>query len=182
MHDKLGNLANHEGSGMALQDCDSAGTGGGDSDRRGLCGGRERKVAGSMPAGQSWAGVYYNPVYGYLHLIEKDGSLVGRWRRTDGSHWGELSGTADGNLMHFTWKEHTIGAVGPSGEARGSGVFSYKLPSNSDIAELDGQYALDDSSDIGQWHCVKQNNIPPDIDSVKGDNPDAPVGGHDKWQ
>jgi len=139
-------------------------------------------VAGSMPAGQSWAGVYYNPVYGYLHLIEKDGSLVGRWRRTDGSHWGELSGTADGNLMHFTWKEHTIGAVGPSGEARGSGVFSYKLPSNSDIAELDGQYALDDSSDIGQWHCVKQNNIPPDIDSVKGDNPDAPVGGHDKWQ
>ena len=26
-----------------------------------------------MPSGETWPGVYYNPVYGYLHMIEQDG-------------------------------------------------------------------------------------------------------------
>ena len=63
-----------------------------------------------MPAGESWVGVYYNPVYGYLHMVEQDGNIVGRWKRTDSSHWGELSGTVEGNVMHFTWKEHNTAA------------------------------------------------------------------------
>ena len=80
-----------------------------------------------MPSGESWPGVYYNPVYGYLHMIEQDGNIVGRWKRTDGSHWGELSGTAEGNVLHFTWKEHKYGGVGPSADSKGSGVFVYKM-------------------------------------------------------
>ena len=50
-----------------------------------------------MPRGEVWSGVYYNPVYGYLNMVESGGSLVGKWRRTDSSHWGEMSGTVDGN-------------------------------------------------------------------------------------
>ena len=42
--------------------------------------------AGEMPSGEAWPGVYYNPVYGYLHMLEQDGNIVGRWKRTDGSH------------------------------------------------------------------------------------------------
>lgn len=71
--------------------------------------------AGELPSGESWGGVYYNPVYGYLHMVEEGGNIVGRWKRTDGSHWGELSGTFEGNVAHYTWKEHQYGAVGPSG-------------------------------------------------------------------
>ena len=44
--------------------------------------------AGEMPAGETWAGVYYNPVYGYLHMVEQDGNIVGRWKRTDGEPLG----------------------------------------------------------------------------------------------
>ena len=138
--------------------------------------------AGEMPAGQVWEGVYYNPVYGYLHIVDQGNSVVGRWKRTDGSHWGELSGTAEGNLVRFTWKEHGIGVVGPSGDTHGTGVFVFKLPKDSDIGELDGQYAVDDSDSIGQWHCVKQNNVKPNIDSINGDNPDAPAAPKDSWQ
>jgi hypothetical protein len=126
--------------------------------------------AGEMPSGETWVGVYYNPVYGYLHMIEQDGNIVGRWKRTDGSHWGELSGNAEGNVLHFTWKEHQYGGVGPSAEAHGSGVFVFK-PGQNDIPELGGQYALDDSENVGDWHCVKQKNMKPDLSSINGDNP-----------
>jgi hypothetical protein len=136
--------------------------------------------AGELPSGESWVGVYYNPVYGYLHMVEQDGNTVGRWKRTDSSHWGELSGTVEGNVMHFTWKEHQYGAIGPSSDIKGSGVFVYKMGESA--PELDGQYALEDSNSVGAWHCVKQMNVKPDLNSINGDNPtDAPTAG-DKWQ
>src|ERR1700744_2686739 len=112
--------------------------------------------AGEMPQGESWVGVYYNPVYGYLHVVEGDGNVTGRWKRTDSSHWGELSGTTEGNVMHFTWKEHQYGAIGPSSDVKGTGIFVYKTGESA--PELDGQYALEDSDSVGKWHCVKQLN------------------------
>ena len=33
--------------------------------------------AGEMPEGQAWPGVYYNPVYGYLHIVAQEGAVVG---------------------------------------------------------------------------------------------------------
>ncbi|MGD0678039.1 MAG: hypothetical protein ABSC94_21710 [Polyangiaceae bacterium] len=136
--------------------------------------------SGELPAGQTWEGVYYNPVYGYLHVVGKEGNLVGRWKRTDSSHWGELNGTADGNVFRFTWTEHKIGAVGPSADAHGTGVFVYKVGENS-IGELDGQYAVQDSDAVGDWHCIKQLNVKPDLNSINGDNP-AAAAPPDQWQ
>src|SRR3954452_23552657 len=66
---------------------------------------------GPMPEGESWTGVYFHPVYGYLHMVEEGSNVVGRWKRADQSKWGELSGTKNGNVMHYTWKEHTVGMV-----------------------------------------------------------------------
>ena len=137
--------------------------------------------AGEMPSGESWAGVYYNPVYGYLHMIEQEGSLVGRWKRTDGSHWGELSGSAEGNVMHFTWKEHKYGGVGPSADSTGTGIFVFKMGQN-DIPELGGQYALDDSNDVGDWHCVKQVGMKPDLNSINGSTTDNMGVTPDTWK
>jgi len=150
------------------------------------CGGANAKFAsvkaGEMPENETWIGVYYNPVYGYLHLIEQDTNIVGRWKRTDASHWGELSGTADGNVVQFTWKEHAYGALGPSSESHGSGVFVYKAGKGKEAPELDGQYSLENSDSVGQWHCVKQVGQKADINSINGDNPQdtAPAAG-DKW-
>ena len=136
--------------------------------------------AGELPSSESWVGVYYNPVYGYLHVVEQDGNTVGRWKRTDASHWGELSGTTEGNVMHFTWKEHQYGAVGPSADIKGTGVFVYKMGESA--PELDGQYSLDDSDSVGKWHCVKQINVKPDLNSISGDNPaESPASG-DQWK
>jgi hypothetical protein len=137
--------------------------------------------AGEMPSGEGWPGVYYNPVYGYLHMIEQDGNIVGRWKRTDGGHWGELSGSVQGNVMHFTWKEHKVGGVGPSSESHGSGQFVYKMGENN-IAELGGQYALDDSNDVGDWHCIKQVNMKPDLNSISGGSPDNMGVTPDTWK
>jgi hypothetical protein len=71
------------------------------------CGGPPPMTAhitpGDMPEGESWTGVYFHPVYGYLHLVEQDTSIVGKWKRADQSAWGELSGTKVGNVLHFAW-------------------------------------------------------------------------------
>jgi hypothetical protein len=142
----------------------------------GGCGGAQSarftvgQKAGEMPTGQSWEGVYYNPVYGYLHLVGNEGNLTGRWKRTNASAWGEMSGTAEGNVLHFTWTEHRYGEIGPASDSTGSGVFVYKMGDN-DVGELDGEYAVKDSDSVGQWHCIKQMNVKPDINSINGDNP-----------
>src|SRR5450432_2351481 len=70
--------------------------------------------AGEMPTGETWAGVYYHPVFGYLHMMEEGSNVIARWKRTDQSAWGEMSGTKSGNVLHYAWKEHKIGLVGPA--------------------------------------------------------------------
>jgi len=136
--------------------------------------------AGAMPAEQTWAGVYYNPVYGNLHLTAQDTNIVGRWKRTDSSHWGELSGTVEGNLLRFKWTEHTYGTVGPAADLHGNGVFLFKMGQN-DIPELDGEYALEDSDKTADWHCIKQVNVKPDLNSINGESPTGAPSG-DQWQ
>ena len=138
------------------------------------CGGGDdpksaKVTAGEMPAGESWTGVYYHQVYGYLHMQEQDSNIVARWKRTDQSAWGELSGTKAGNVFHFTWKEHKYGLPGPAGESKGKGYFQYKLGKEGGIAELDGQYGLNNDETGSEWHCVKQQRMAPDLKSITGD-------------
>src|SRR5882757_8461186 len=62
---------------MFLPACDSGGSGGG---------GKYANIKpGTMPPDASWNGVYFNPQYGNLHLVETGGSVAGKWKRTDGS-------------------------------------------------------------------------------------------------
>jgi hypothetical protein len=134
-------------------------------------------TAGEMPSGQSWDGVYYNPVYGYLHMTQQEGSIVARWKRTDQSKWGEMSGTQTGNVVHFTWKEHTYGLVDPASVHQGKGYFVYKIGAN-DIPELKGEWGNGDDETGNDWNCVKQMNMKPDLNSINGDlNGTAPPAG-----
>jgi hypothetical protein len=125
-------------------------------------------ASGPMPEGESWTGVYFHPVYGYLHMQEEGSNVVGRWKRTDHSYWGELSGTVTGNVLHYTWKEHKIGMVGASATTHGKGYFVYKL-NKENIGELDGQFGLNDSEVGSTWKNVKQVRMPPDLKSIGGD-------------
>src|SRR5215472_1402927 len=135
--------------------------------------------AEDMPANQSWDGVYYNPIYGYLHMVEQDSNIVGRWKRTDQSRWGEMSGTRTGNVVHFSWKEHTYGLIDPSSVHAGHGYFVFKIGAN-DIPELKGEWGNGDDEAGNDWNCVKQMNVKPDLNSINGDMKDTapPAGEH----
>ena len=113
-------------------------------------------------------------------MVEEGDSLVGRWKRTNGSAWGELTGKADGNVVNFTWTEHKYGAIGANTDIKGTGVFVYKTAEAA--PELDGQYALENSDNVGKWHCVKQLNVKADLNSINGDNPSEGPAVGDKWQ
>jgi hypothetical protein len=128
------------------------------------------KVAsGPMPEGEQWQGVYFHPVYGYLHLVEEGSNVVGRWKRTDHSHWGELSGTVAGNVFHYQWKEHKIGMVGAAATTKGRGYFVYKV-NKEGIGELHGQFGLNESEVGSDWKSVKQLRMPPDLKSIGGES------------
>jgi hypothetical protein len=133
-----------------------------------------------MPEGEKWSGVYYHPVFGYLHMVEEGRNLIGRWKRSDQSSWGELSGTTEGNVARFTWKEHKVGLVGPASESRGKGYFVYKFNEGNKIGELDGEYGVGDDEAGSSWHCVKQARVQPDLKSINGDT-GAAVPGAEKW-
>lgn len=139
----------------------------------GCGGGNEPKtakvVSGPMPEGESWTGVYFHPVFGYLHMQEEGSNVVARWKRTDHSHWGELSGTRIGNVLHYTWKEHKIGMVGASATTKGKGYFVYKV-NKENIGELDGEFGLNDAEVGSTWKNVKQVRMPPDLKSIGGDS------------
>lgn len=145
-------------------------------------GGGDPKTAnvarGEMPEGESWRGVYFHPVYGYLHMEEEGTNVVGRWIRADKSKWGELSGTKSGNVVHFKWKEHSIGGLGATAQKQGKGVFVYKKTEDMATAELDGQYGLEDSEVGADWHNVKQQRMDPDLKSIPG----AAGEGSSEWK
>ena len=136
--------------------------------------------ADDMPQGETWTGVYFHPVYGYLHMIQNDNNVIGKWKRNDQSAWGELSGVATGNVLHFTWKEHKYGLVGPAAEAKGKGYFVYKVGAEK-IPELDGQFGIGSEETGADWHNVKQVRMTPDLNSIKGDVPAAQPN-RDSWQ
>lgn len=133
---------------------------------------------GPMPEGESWTGVYFHPVYGYLHLVEEGANVVGRWKRADQSKWGEMSGTRAGNVLHYTWKEHNLGgmSVGAAAHSKGKGYFVYKLD-NENRPFLEGQFGLDDSEVGSDWRNMKQPRMTPDIKSIPGDHDAVPAGG-----
>ena len=136
---------------------------------------------GEMPEGAVWNGVYFNPQYGNLHLVETGGSIAGRWKRTDGSAWGELNGPVKGNVFHFEWTEHKIGMIGPSANTKGKGYFVYKRPAGENVDDtLKGEWGLNVREVGNDWDCVKQRQLSPDLKSIGGQ---AEAGGPSKdWK
>lgn len=152
------------------------------------CGGGQNEVKtanvkpGTMPSGGEWRGVYYSPTYGFLHLEAAGNSINGAWRTGGGEKWGELHGTAEGNLLRYEWTEHTIGLVGEGAQRQGKGYFVYKIPREGEAHEIHGQWGLGDSDAQSSWDAIKQINREPDLASVKPDEIEGRVqaGGWDE--
>jgi hypothetical protein len=138
-------------------------------------------VAGPMPEGEEWTGVYYNPVYGYAHILDRDGKIWGRYKWANQSRWGEISGTTDGNVVHFDWTEYDTSPVAPGESRKGKGYWVYKL-NKDNLGTLKGEYGLDDNeTGGGEWDAIKQKGMHPNPDSIKADvKSDVPVT-TDSW-
>ncbi len=127
--------------------------------------------AADMPEGESWDGVYFHPVFGYLHLLDNGTSVEGKWKRSDQSKWGEITGTKVGNVVHFAWKEHTYGLVGPAAETHGKGVFVYGVEevNGHKTGKLAGQFGMMEDEVGSTWDCTKQVGMKPKPDTITGD-------------
>jgi hypothetical protein len=130
---------------------------------------------GNMPTGATWDGVYFNPIWGYLHLVTEGNSFNAKWRRADESAWGEMHGTITGDVGRFEWAEHKVGLVGPSATSKGRGYFRYTRPEGDNVDDkLLGQWGFDDAEvGGGEWDAIKQRNKQPDLNSISGDADDS---------
>lgn len=137
-------------------------------------------VAGAMPADGDWTGVYYDTVYGYLHLTASGATATGKWRTAAGDKWGEMSGNVDGDLFTYDWTEHRIGIVGPAGVSSGKGYFKYIVPDGDNVDhEIHGEWGMDKNEAGYHWKAVKQRNMKPDPKSVMPDETQTDVEGAD---
>jgi hypothetical protein len=139
------------------------------------CGGAggNAKVAhvqpGDMPSGASWTGVYYSPLFGYLHVVQDGNKLHAKWIRPVKDRWGELNGEVTGDLVHFEWTEHVIGVVGPHSAKTGKGYSKYKRPAGDNVDDTIAGEIGENQDEVGlPWDAIKQRNMKPDLDSIGG--------------
>lgn len=148
-------------------------------------GGNEPKVAnakaGSLPEGGEWNGVYYSPLFGYLHLVSDNRSANGAWRTAAGDAWGEMSGTIEGDLLKYEWTERKIGAIGADATKKGHGYFRYTIPNPGEPHKIIGEWGLGESNAGNPWEAVKQIRMEPKPETVRPDEIEGRtnVGGWD---
>lgn len=134
--------------------------------------------AGDMPAGGEWTGVWYNELYGYLHLVQDGNAISGKWIRTHKDKWGEIHGQATGDLVRFEWKEYTVGLVGPNAMREGRGYFKYKKAEPGLDDSIEGQVGRGQDEVGDPWEAIKQRNVKPDLASIGGTG-SGDIGGGD---
>lgn len=135
--------------------------------------------AGSMPDGGEWDGVYYDMLFGNLHLVAEGNVVKGKWQRPRKGQWGQLTGNIDGNLMRFDWTEFVDGLVGPNSKKRGKGYFVYKRPEGENVDDfIEGEIGKGDDEVGTDWRAIKQRRVKPDLDSIGGAGA-GDVGGGD---
>lgn len=122
---------------------------------------------GPLPEGGEWRGVYYNQLYGFLHITESGGAVQGAWRTEAGDKWGELYGETQGNLLRYTWTEHKIGIVGANATSEGKGYFVYSAPNPGEAHVIKGEWGLGENEAGHTWEALKQLNQEPDPKSVR---------------
>lgn len=134
---------------------------------------------GSMPDGGEWDGVYYDMLFGNLHLKASGNLVKGKWQRPRKGQWGQLTGNIDGNVMRFDWEEFVDGLVGPNSKKKGKGYFVYKRPEGDNVDDIIEGEIGKGLNEVGtEWRAIKQRNVKADLDSIGGAGA-SDVGGGD---
>lgn len=101
-----------------------------------------------LPAGQSWAGVWYSTQFEHMYLRQTGESVNGIYTYKFG---GTMEGTANGNLLKFTWVE-----PGDKNEARRQvkGKGWLQMVREGDLIKLKGEWGYNDAmSGGGVWEA-----------------------------
>jgi len=147
------------------------------------CGGAQGRAAlvkeEPMAPSATFKGVWFNPVWGELHLVTTEGnSVYGKWRSDSSGVWGQLNGTISNDVLRFTWEERKTGGIGPGFQRKGKGYFKYVPVEAPDMPRLKGEWGLSENeTGGGEWNCVLQKDVPPRPDKIGGDS-DPTI---DKW-
>lgn len=125
-------------------------------------GGGPQIVAGSMPAGGSFTGVYYSPQYGEMNMIQNGSAVIGEYKQE--MREGKIQGEASGDLLKFEWTERKAMVSNRAQETRGHGYFRYVIDKGNGDHVLQGEWGLGDSmTGGGPWNAVKSKRKEPHL-------------------
>jgi hypothetical protein len=119
-------------------------------------------VAGKMPEGGNFTGVYFSPQYGEMNMIQNGSAVIGEYKQE--MRTGKIQGEASGDLMKFEWIERKALVSNRAQETRGHGYFRYVVdPANGDHI-LKGEWGLGDAQlGGGPWNAYKAKNKEPKL-------------------
>jgi len=123
--------------------------------------------SGEMPTGAEWTGVYFEPLFGYLHMVQEGSTISAKWQRPQKDRWGELHGDVNGNVVKFTWTEYEVGRVGPNAQKSGKGYFQYRRPEGENMDDrIDGELGRGQDELGTKFEGIRQRNVNPDLASI----------------
>lgn len=145
----------------------------------GACGSKPPEiVAGKMPEGGNFSGVYFSPQYGEMNMVQNGGAVIGEYKQE--MRTGKIQGEASGDLMKFEWIERKALVSNRAQETRGHGYFRYVVdPANGDHI-LKGEWGLGDSMlGGGPWNAYKAKGKEPKLsqETSGGDSSGGSEGG-----
>jgi hypothetical protein len=128
------------------------------------CGGdgiRHANVSpGTMPAGQTFTGVWHSPQYGEMQMVQTGSQVVGEY--TQDERHGRIQGTVQGDLMRFEWSEQRELVMGRATTTRGHGYFRFTVDGNGVDYLLLGEWGHDqDETGGGPWNAARDRRRQP---------------------
>jgi hypothetical protein len=127
--------------------------------------GRSNVVAGTMPEGGNFTGVWFSPQYGRMDFVQTGSSVIGEYTKDE--RRGRIEGTTRGNLMRFQWTERRELVRGRPTTTRGLGYFVYEV--NGTEHRLAGEWGIDENEiGGGPWTAVKSARMRPQLSTDTG--------------
>ncbi len=124
-------------------------------------GGRANISPGTMPAGETFTGVWHSPQYGEMQLVQTGNSVVGEYVHDE--RRGRIQGTATGDLLRFEWSESRELVSGRPNTTRGRGYFRFQVGEDND-RYLVGEWGHDSNeTGGGPWRAVRDRRRRPSL-------------------
>lgn len=136
------------------------------------CGGSGPEiVAGTMPSGGTFTGVYFSPQYGEMNVIQNGSAVIGEYKQDERT--GKIQGEASGDLMKFEWVERKALVSNRAQESRGHGYFRYKIDKGNGDHVLQGEWGIGDGMTGSPWNAVKSKRKQPKLSHDKTSGGDS---------